>query len=68
MKRYDSFFNINHSAISHCVKIFNDKMDKDKKVKSQFETNNSQFKLYPLIFFGVVPLLFSAKLLHKAFL
>jgi len=33
------------SAVSHCVKIFKEKMNKDKKVKSQFERVNSQFKL-----------------------
>ncbi len=67
-EKIGQFFNMSYSAISHCVKIFKDKMDKDKKVKSQFETDNSQFKLCPLIFFGVVLLLFSAKLLHRAFL
>ncbi|MBW2605118.1 MAG: hypothetical protein JRE28_12520 [Deltaproteobacteria bacterium] len=33
------------SAISHCVKIFNEKMDKDKKVKNQFERLILQCKL-----------------------
>ncbi len=38
------FFNISHSAISHSVKIFKDKMINDKEVKNQFEMFNSQFK------------------------
>ena len=38
-------FNISYSAISHSVKIFKEEMSKDKKVKSQFEKVNSQFKL-----------------------
>ncbi len=38
-------FNISHSAISHSVKIFKEKMVNDKEVKNQFETINSQFKL-----------------------
>jgi hypothetical protein len=37
-----SFTNL---AVSHCVKIFKEKMNKDKKVKNQFEKINSQFKL-----------------------
>jgi hypothetical protein len=36
---------LSYSAISHCVKIFKEKMNKDKKVKNQFEKINSQFKL-----------------------
>ena len=39
------FFNMSYSAVSHCVKIFKEKMNKDKKVKHQFEKLNSQFKL-----------------------
>ena len=38
-------FNMSYSAISHCVKIFKEKMNKDKKVKSQFEKLISQCKL-----------------------
>ena len=38
-------FNVSYSAISHCVKSFKEKMNKDKKVKNQFEIFNSQFKL-----------------------
>lgn len=38
-------FNISHSAISHGVKIFKEKMINDKKVKNQFDKINSQFKL-----------------------
>ena len=38
-------FNMSYSAISHCVKTFKEKMNKDKKVKNQFEKLNSQFKL-----------------------
>jgi len=36
---------MSYSAISHCVKIFKEKMNKDKKVKNQFEKINSLFKL-----------------------
>jgi len=28
---------MSYSAISHCVKTFKEKMNKDKKVKNQFE-------------------------------
>ena len=38
-------FNISHSAISHSVKIFKEKMVNDKEVKNQFDKINSQFKL-----------------------
>ena len=38
-------FNMSYSAISHCGKIFKEKMNKDKEVKKQFEEINSQFKL-----------------------
>jgi len=38
-------FNISHSAISHSVKIFKEKMINDNKVKNQFDRFNSQFKL-----------------------
>ena len=38
-------FNMSYSAISHCVRTFKEKMNKDKKVKNQFEEINSQFKL-----------------------
>ncbi len=44
-EKLGQFFNISYSAISHCVKTFKDKMNKDKKVKSQFEKVNSQFRL-----------------------
>jgi putative transposase len=37
-------FNISYSAISHSVKIFKEKMISDKKVKTQFDKINSQFK------------------------
>ncbi len=33
-------FGMSFSAISHCVKSFKDKMNKDKKVKNQFEKLN----------------------------
>jgi len=36
---------MSYSAISHCVKIFKEKMNKDKKVKNQFERLISQSKL-----------------------
>ena len=29
-------FNMSYSAISHCVKTFKEKMNKDKKVKKRF--------------------------------
>jgi len=35
------FFNITHSAVSHSVKIFKEKMINDKKVKIQFDKLNS---------------------------
>jgi hypothetical protein len=44
-EKLGQLFNMGYSAISHCVKTFKDKMNKDKKVKSQFEKVNSQFKL-----------------------
>jgi hypothetical protein len=40
-----SLFNISHSAVSHSVKIFKEKMINDKKVKNQFDRFISQFKL-----------------------
>jgi putative transposase len=39
------FFNISHSAVSHSVKVFKQKMINDKKVRAQFEKLNSQFRL-----------------------
>jgi len=36
---------MSYSAISHYVKIFKEKMNKDKKVKNQFERLISQSKL-----------------------
>ena len=44
-EKIGQLFNISYSAVSHCVKIFREKMNKDKKVKNQFEKLNSQFKL-----------------------
>jgi chromosomal replication initiation ATPase DnaA len=38
-------FHISHSAVSHSVKVFKQKMINDKKVKAQFEKLNSQFRL-----------------------
>jgi REP element-mobilizing transposase RayT len=38
-------FNISNSAVSHSVKRFKEKMINDKKVKTQFEKLNSQFRL-----------------------
>ena len=38
-------FNISHSAVSHSVKIFKEKMLNDKEVKNQFDKFNSQFKI-----------------------
>jgi biotin operon repressor len=38
-------FNISYFAVSHSVKIFKEKMINDTKVKNQFDTINSQFKL-----------------------
>jgi len=38
-------FNMSYSAVSYSVKAFKGKMSKDKKVKTQFEKVNSQFKL-----------------------
>jgi len=49
-EKLGQLFNMSYSAISHCVKIFKEKMNKDKKVKSQFEEINSQFKLLTPIF------------------
>ena len=36
---------MSYSAVSHCVKIVKEKMNKDKKVKNQFEKLNSLFKI-----------------------
>ena len=44
-EKLGQLFNMSYSAVSHCVKRFKEKMNKDKKVKSQFEKLNSQFKL-----------------------
>lgn len=44
-EKLGQLFNMSYSAISHCVKRFKEKMNKDKKVKNQFEKLNSQFKL-----------------------
>jgi len=44
-EKLGQLFNMSYSAISHCVKTFKEKMNKDKKVKNQFERLNSQFKL-----------------------
>jgi len=44
-EKIGQLFNMSYSAISHCVKIFKEKMNKDKKVKSQFEKLISQCKL-----------------------
>jgi len=44
-EKIGQLFNMSYSAISHCVKIFKEKMDKDKKVKHQFEKLISQCKL-----------------------
>jgi len=44
-EKIGQLFNMSYSAISHCVKIFREKMDKDKKVKNQFEKLISQCKL-----------------------
>ena len=44
-EKLGQLFNMSYSAVSHCVKIFKEKMNKDKKVKNQFEKLNSQFKL-----------------------
>lgn len=38
-------FNISYSAVSHIVKLCKEKMEKDKKLKRQFEGFNSRFKL-----------------------
>jgi putative transposase len=38
-------FNVSHSAISHSVRKYKEKMMNDKKVKGQFDKFNSQFKL-----------------------
>jgi len=43
-EKIGQLFNMSYSAISHCVKIFKEKMNTNKKVKTQFETVNSQFK------------------------
>ncbi len=44
-EKLGQLFNLSYSAISHCVKTFKEKMNKDKKVKNQFEKVNSLFKL-----------------------
>jgi hypothetical protein len=44
-EKLGQLFNMSYSAISHCVKTFKEKMNKDKKVRNQFEKLNSQFKL-----------------------
>ena len=38
-------FNMSYSAVSHSVKEFKEKMNKDEKVKNEFDEVNSQFKL-----------------------
>jgi len=38
-------FTMSYSAISHSFKIFEEKMNNDKKVISHFEIIDSQFKL-----------------------
>jgi len=43
-----SLFNTSHSAVSHSVKIFKEKMENNEKVKNQFDKFNSQFKLWHL--------------------
>ena len=44
-ERLGRVFNISHSAVSHSVKVFKEKMINDKKVKNQFDVINSQFRL-----------------------
>jgi hypothetical protein len=44
-EKLGQFFNMSYSVISHCVKTFKEKMNKDKMVKNQFEKVNSRFKL-----------------------
>jgi len=44
-EKLGSFFNISGSAVSHSVKVFQEKMKRDKNVKMQLEKINSQFKL-----------------------
>lgn len=44
-EKLGQLFNMSYSAISHCAKTFQEKMNKDKKVRKQFEEINSQFKL-----------------------
>ena len=39
------FFNITGSAVSHSVRTFQNEMKQDSKLKSQFDTLNSQFRL-----------------------
>ena len=36
-EKIGQLFNMSYSAFSHCVKIFKEKMGKDKKVKNQFK-------------------------------
>jgi len=38
-------FSMSYSDVSHSVKPFKKQMDEDKKVKSQFQRDNSQFML-----------------------
>ena len=44
-EKIGQFFNMSYSAVSHCVKIFKEKMNKDKKVKNQFEKLISRCRL-----------------------
>ena len=44
-EKLGQLFGMSFSAISHCVRSFKDEMNKNKKVKKQFENINSQFKL-----------------------
>jgi len=44
-KKLGQLFNMSYSAISHYVKKFKEKMNKDKKVRNQFEKLISQCKL-----------------------
>ncbi len=42
-------FNISHSAISHSVKIFKEKMINDKEVKNQFEKFKAGMHFTPVL-------------------
>ena len=45
-------FNMSYSAFSHCVKIFKEKMNKDKKMKNQFENffhNTGLYQFLPFL-------------------